>query len=148
MTTPPDRPPGSAGDGEGADAVDALGTLPQGRRLSPQQRLVLRRFAVRAYRDGDSVRTIAARTRRSYSFIHGLLTEAGVPLRGRGGDVRAPADPPTDLTDAPTPAGSSSTAQAPGADRARRWAGPRPDTAAGLVREEGYVGLTGHDNGV
>ncbi|MEC3996571.1 helix-turn-helix domain-containing protein [Actinacidiphila sp. DG2A-62] len=91
MTTPanPPNPAANGGDKEeGADAVDALGALPRGRRLSPHQRLVLRQFTVRAYRDGASIRTIAARTHRSYSFIHGLLTEAGIPLRGRGGDVR------------------------------------------------------------
>lgn len=40
------------------------------------------------YNDGLSIRDIAEITGRSYGFIHRLLTENGVELRGRGGDTR------------------------------------------------------------
>ncbi len=43
---------------------------------------------VERYTTGTSVRVLAEQTGRSYGFIHRMLTEAGVPLRGRGGNNR------------------------------------------------------------
>jgi predicted transcriptional regulator len=43
---------------------------------------------VARYRAGDSIRELAASTGRSYGFVHRLLSEAGVELRGRGGATR------------------------------------------------------------
>ncbi len=43
---------------------------------------------VEKYTEGASIRALAAQTGRSYGFIHRVLIEAGVPLRGRGGDNR------------------------------------------------------------
>ena len=40
------------------------------------------------YAAGASIRDLAAASGRSYGFIHGLLCEAGVTLRGRGGATR------------------------------------------------------------
>lgn len=37
------------------------------------------------YEQGESIRSLAAATGRSYGFVRGLLTEAGATLRGRGG---------------------------------------------------------------
>jgi hypothetical protein len=37
------------------------------------------------YDAGESIRSLATATGRSYGFIHRLLTENGVTLRGRGG---------------------------------------------------------------
>nr|WP_227014392.1 helix-turn-helix domain-containing protein [Nocardiopsis sinuspersici] len=42
----------------------------------------------RRYEAGESIRMLAAATGRSYGFVHRLLSEAGVDLRGRGGATR------------------------------------------------------------
>lgn len=39
----------------------------------------------RRYENGESIRTLAASTGRSYGFVHRVLSEAGVQRRGRGG---------------------------------------------------------------
>ncbi len=41
------------------------------------------------YDAGESIRALALATGRSYGFIHRILTEQGVALRGRGGSTRA-----------------------------------------------------------
>ncbi len=38
-----------------------------------------------AYERGASIRALAEGTGRSYGFVHRVLTENGVTLRGRGG---------------------------------------------------------------
>jgi hypothetical protein len=43
---------------------------------------------VAQYENGASLRQLAEDTGRSYGFVHQLLTEAGVTLRGRGGNTR------------------------------------------------------------
>ncbi|MFB9433828.1 MULTISPECIES: helix-turn-helix domain-containing protein [Actinomycetes] len=40
------------------------------------------------YEKGASIRSLAASTGRSYGFVHKILTESGVQLRGRGGVTR------------------------------------------------------------
>jgi hypothetical protein len=40
------------------------------------------------YDSGESIRSLAASTGRSYGFVHRLLREAGVELRRRGGATR------------------------------------------------------------
>jgi hypothetical protein len=40
------------------------------------------------YDSGESIRALAATTGRSYGFVHRILTENGVSLRGRGGATR------------------------------------------------------------
>ncbi|MQY39812.1 hypothetical protein SRB17_78400 [Streptomyces sp. RB17] len=42
-----------------------------------------------AYEGGASIRALAETTGRSYGFVHRILTEAGVSLRGRGGAARS-----------------------------------------------------------
>ncbi len=44
---------------------------------------------VERHTPGASIRALAAQTGRSDGFIHRVLTEAGVPLCGRGGNNRA-----------------------------------------------------------
>lgn len=46
------------------------------------------------YDAGESIRSLALATGRSYGFIHRLLTEHGVILRGRGGAARGGAARP------------------------------------------------------
>ena len=41
------------------------------------------------YDNGESIRVLAASTGRSYGFVHRILTETGVTLRGRGGATRS-----------------------------------------------------------
>ncbi|MEU0836390.1 helix-turn-helix domain-containing protein [Streptomyces sp. NPDC005969] len=40
------------------------------------------------YENGDSVRSIAEATNRSYGGVHRLLADAGVTFRSRGGETR------------------------------------------------------------
>ena len=40
------------------------------------------------YNEGRSIREIAQDTGRSYGFVHRVLTESEVALRGRGGPTR------------------------------------------------------------
>ncbi|MET8276196.1 helix-turn-helix domain-containing protein [Streptomyces sp. NPDC079189] len=40
------------------------------------------------YEKGDSVRSIAEATNRSYGGVHRLLADAGVTFRSRGGETR------------------------------------------------------------
>lgn len=42
----------------------------------------------RAYDGGASIRDIAKITGRSYGYVHRMLAQSGVTLRGRGGDNR------------------------------------------------------------
>jgi hypothetical protein len=58
-------------------------------RVTGEQRAELARSLETQYRAGASIRELSASTGRSYGFIHRLLTDAGVPLRGRGGATRA-----------------------------------------------------------
>jgi predicted transcriptional regulator len=57
-------------------------------RVTGEAREELARDLVARYRAGDSIRELAASTGRSYGFVHRLLSEAGVELRGRGGATR------------------------------------------------------------
>lgn len=40
------------------------------------------------YQKGATIRGLAEETGRSHRFVHKVLTEAGVPLRSRGGATR------------------------------------------------------------
>jgi hypothetical protein len=59
-------------------------------RVSGAARAKLARELKRQYQRGRSIRELAREYGRSYSFIHfihGMLTEVGVSLRGRGGPM-------------------------------------------------------------
>ncbi|WP_150240879.1 helix-turn-helix domain-containing protein [Nocardiopsis quinghaiensis] len=60
----------------------------KGRRLVGTDRSELAAQLKRRYEAGESIRMLAAATGRSYGFVHRLLSEAGVDLRGRGGATR------------------------------------------------------------
>nr|WP_284287046.1 helix-turn-helix domain-containing protein [Angustibacter aerolatus] len=45
---------------------------------------------VAEYNQGHSIREIAEETGRSYGFVHRVLRESDVTLRGRGGPTRRP----------------------------------------------------------
>jgi hypothetical protein len=71
----------------GASSNTAAGST-AARRIVGADRHVLAQDLVRRYMAGESIRSLATITGRSYGFIHRLLTEAGVPLRQRGGARR------------------------------------------------------------
>ena len=62
--------------------------LKRGTRVSGEDRSKLAADLSRRYGAGESIRSLATATGRSYGFIHRILTETGVALRGRGGATR------------------------------------------------------------
>ena len=75
-------------------------------RIAGQSRTELGADLKTQYEQGASVRELARATGRSYGFIHAVLTEAQVPLRGRG--LPGTTDPPHSpvkcpVTSAPLP---------------------------------------------
>jgi predicted transcriptional regulator len=67
--------------------------LGKGRRVQGGERDKLTNDLKKKYVAGASIRELAEATGRSYGFVHRLLSESGVTLRGRGGATRAKAKP-------------------------------------------------------
>ena len=63
-------------------------TLKKGTRVTGADRAKLAADLKKRYDSGQSIRALAATTGRSYGFVHRILTENGVSLRGRGGATR------------------------------------------------------------
>ena len=63
-------------------------TLQKGTRVTGADRSKLATDLKKRYDGGESIRALANATGRSYGFIHRILTETGVKLRGRGGATR------------------------------------------------------------
>lgn len=63
-------------------------TLRKGTRVTGEDRNKLATDLKTRYDAGESIRSLAIATGRSYGFIHRILTETGVALRGRGGTTR------------------------------------------------------------
>ena len=59
--------------------------LRRGVRVTGPDRSKLATTLAGRYEAGESIRSLAAETGRSYGFIHRILTEMGVTLRSRGG---------------------------------------------------------------
>jgi predicted transcriptional regulator len=59
--------------------------LKRGARVTGPDRSKLATSLAGRYEAGESIRSLAAGTGRSYGFIHRILTEMGVTLRSRGG---------------------------------------------------------------
>jgi predicted transcriptional regulator len=57
-------------------------------RISGAERERLAKTLRKSYEKGASLRELAGQTGRSYGFVHRVLTDAGVTLRGRGGAPR------------------------------------------------------------
>jgi hypothetical protein len=66
-------------------------TLKKGTRVTGADRAKLAADLKKRYDSGESIRALAATTGRSYGFVHRILTENGVSLRGRGGATRGKA---------------------------------------------------------
>jgi hypothetical protein len=62
--------------------------LKKGSRVTGAERDKLTAALMKKYISGTSIRSLASSTGRSYGFIHRVLTESGVTLRGRGGATR------------------------------------------------------------
>lgn len=63
-------------------------TMRKGTRVTGAERDKLAADLKRRYNAGESIRSLASSTGRSYGFVHRILTESGVTLRGRGGATR------------------------------------------------------------
>ena len=63
-------------------------TLKKGTRVTGADRAKLAADLKKRYDSGESIRALAATTGRSFGFVHRILTENGVSLRGRGGATR------------------------------------------------------------
>lgn len=76
------------GPGHRESEEAAVAELKKGARITGGDRTKLAADLKRKYSSGASIRELAAETGRSYGFIHRMLSESGVPLRGRGGATR------------------------------------------------------------
>ncbi len=65
-----------------------MAELKKGARITGGDRNKLAVDLKRKYSGGRSIRELAAETGRSYGFVHRILAESGVALRGRGGVTR------------------------------------------------------------
>lgn len=65
--------------------------LAKGARITGAGRAELAQSLVTRYERGESIRSIAESIGRSYGFVHGVLVESEVKLRGRGGATRGAA---------------------------------------------------------
>lgn len=57
-------------------------------RVTGEARAQMSQELVTRYLAGESIRELAASTGRSYGFVHRVLSESEVTLRGRGGATR------------------------------------------------------------
>jgi len=62
--------------------------LKKGSRVTGSERDKLSADLRKKYDAGESIRTLAESTGRSYGFVHRILSESGTSLRGRGGAPR------------------------------------------------------------
>ncbi len=71
----------------GGKAID-VADLKKGARITGNTRDKLAADLKKKYEKGSSIRALAESTGRSYGFVHRVLSESGVQLRGRGGATR------------------------------------------------------------
>jgi hypothetical protein len=67
---------------------DDVADLKKGMRITGTARDKLAADLKKKYEKGASIRALAESTGRSYGFVHRVLSESGVTLRGRGGATR------------------------------------------------------------
>lgn len=65
-----------------------MAEMKKGARITGSERSKLAADLKKKYAQGASIRALAAETGRSYGFVHRILTENDVDLRGRGGATR------------------------------------------------------------
>lgn len=97
-----------------ADAADgSQAGLTKGARITGDQRSSLGTSFGERYAAGESIRSIAQDTGRSYGFVHGVLKESGASLRGRGGATRGPRRGPAVKLDDQAAAGADQGTASP-----------------------------------
>jgi hypothetical protein len=69
----------------------ATATIDKGKRVTGRQREDLAGVLKQRYELGVPIRDLAAEFGRSYGFVHRVLVESGVRMRGRGGATRGAA---------------------------------------------------------
>ena len=77
-----------------------MAQLSKGKRISGDLRSEVSASFVERYRGGESIRSIATESGRSYGFVQGLLKDSGVEFRSRGG-ARNRAQPTADAASEP-----------------------------------------------
>ncbi len=77
-------------------------TLKKGSRVTGAAREQLAADLKKKYDSGASIRALAEETGRSYGFVHRMLSESGVTLRGRGGATRGKARAAASSASAPS----------------------------------------------
>lgn len=70
------------------NASSTPATLRKGVRITGDDRVGVTADVRRRYLAGESIRSLAADLGRSYGFVHRILVDDGVALRGRGGATR------------------------------------------------------------
>jgi hypothetical protein len=65
-----------------------MAALQKNVRITGAQRTKLAADLKKAYQKGQTIRALAETHGRSYGFVHRVLTESGVTLRGRGGATK------------------------------------------------------------
>lgn len=65
-----------------------MAQLKKGSRIVGAERDKLTNDLRKKYEKGESIRSLAESTGRSYGFVHRVLSDSGVTLRGRGGATR------------------------------------------------------------
>ncbi len=66
-----------------------MAELKKGSRVTGGDRDKLAAELKKKYEGGQSIRLLAQSSGRSYGFVHRVLSESGVTLRGRGGATRS-----------------------------------------------------------
>src|SRR3712207_7713523 len=69
-------------------ADSSTADLSKGKRITGGDRTSLADELRKRYDGGESIRSLASSTNRSYGFVHRLLSESGATLRSRGGANR------------------------------------------------------------
>lgn len=67
---------------------NVMAALKKGARITGADRTKLAADLKKKYDKGASIRELADANGRSYGFVHRVLSESGVSLRGRGGATR------------------------------------------------------------
>src|SRR3954463_16557585 len=78
----------SAPTRRGVMADSNTADLGKGKRITGGDRSSLADELRKRYDGGESIRSLASSTDRSYGFVHRLLSESGASLRSRGGANR------------------------------------------------------------
>lgn len=68
-----------------------MAVLKKGVQITGPERTKLAAELKKQYAKGKSIRELAETHGRSYGFVHRVLSESGVTLRGRGGATRTTA---------------------------------------------------------